>query len=93
MIQPHGGTLINKELPKIEKERILGELNEFETVQVNPQTVKVIKNIAFGIFSPLEGFMNNNDYRYVLEHMYLENNVAWPFPNRLCRKPYSFIGS
>jgi len=80
MIQPHGGTLINKKLPKIEKERILGELNEFETVQVNPQTVKVIKNIAFGIFSPLEGFMNNNDYRYVLDHMYLENNIAWPFP-------------
>jgi ATP sulfurylase len=24
--------------------------------------------------------MNNNDYRFVLEHIYLENNAAWPFP-------------
>jgi len=80
MIQPHGGTLINKELPKIEKERILGQIDEFEKIQVNPQTLKVIKNITFGVFSPLEGFMNENDYRYVLEHMYLENNVAWPIP-------------
>ncbi|MHA1491061.1 MAG: sulfate adenylyltransferase [Promethearchaeota archaeon] len=80
MIQPHGGTLINKELPKIEKERILEGLGEFEKIQVNPQTLKVIKNICFGVFSPLEGFMSENDYKAVLEHMYLENNIAWPFP-------------
>ena len=80
MIQPHGGTLINKELPKFEKERILNQLNDFEKIQVKPQTIKVIKSIVFGVFSPLEGFMNENNYRYVLEHMYLENNVAWPFP-------------
>ncbi len=80
MIQPHGGTLINKELPKFEKERILNQINDFEKIQVNPQTIKVIKNIVFGVFSPLEGFMNQNNYRYVLEHMYLENNLAWPFP-------------
>lgn len=80
MIEPHGGSLINKDLPKREKERILSQTDEFEKIQVNPQTVKVIKNIVFGVFSPLEGFMNENNYRYVLEHMYLENNVAWPFP-------------
>ena len=80
MIQPHGGSLINKDLPKVEKERILSQIDEFETIQVNPQTLKVIKNIGFGVFSPLEGFMNENNFRYVLEHMYLENNVAWPFP-------------
>ncbi|MFW9867192.1 MAG: sulfate adenylyltransferase [Candidatus Thorarchaeota archaeon] len=80
MIEPHGGRLINKELPRIEKERILEQINEFEKITVNPQLIKVIKNISFGVFSPLEGFMNENNYRYVLEHMYLENNVAWPFP-------------
>ncbi|KKM99363.1 hypothetical protein LCGC14_0577230 [marine sediment metagenome] len=80
MIQPHGGSLINKDLPKVEKKRILKEIDEFETIQVNTQTSKIIKNIGFGVFSPLEGFMNENNYRYVLEHMYLENNVAWPFP-------------
>jgi sulfate adenylyltransferase len=80
MIEPHGGRLINKELPRIEKERILEQINEFEKIKVNPQLIKVIKNISFGVFSPLEGFMNENNYRYVLEHMYLENNVAWPIP-------------
>ncbi len=80
MIQPHGGTLVNKELPKFEKERILAEVAEFEKISVKPETLKVIKNISFGVFSPLEGFMNENDYHYVLEHMYLENNVAWSIP-------------
>ena len=80
MITPHGGTLINKELPKIEKDRIIGEIDEFEMIQVRPETLKVIKNISFGVFSPLEGFMNENDFHYVLDTMYLENNIAWPFP-------------
>ena len=80
MIQPHGGTLINKELPKIEKERILEQVDEFEKIQVDSETWKVIKNIVFGVFSPLEGFMNENDTLHVLDHMYLESNIAWPFP-------------
>ncbi|MFX1279839.1 MAG: sulfate adenylyltransferase [Promethearchaeota archaeon] len=80
MIKPHGGTLVNKELPRFEKERILGEINDFERIKVRPETLKVIKNISFGVFSPLEGFMNENDYHYVLDTMYLENDIAWPFP-------------
>ncbi len=80
MIQPHGGRLVNKELPKMEKERILGESDEFYKKTVNPQTLKVIKNIAYGVFSPLEGFMNENDFHYVLDEMYLQNNLAWPIP-------------
>ena len=80
MIQPHGGNLINKELPKAEKARIIEELDEFQKIQINNQNLKVIKNIAFGVFSPLEGFMTENDYTSVLEHMYLESDVAWPIP-------------
>ncbi|MHA1376555.1 MAG: hypothetical protein ACTSR7_19930 [Promethearchaeota archaeon] len=64
MIQPHGNTLINKELPKIEKQRIIGEIDEFYKKKVNAQITKVIKNIAFGVFSPLEGFMSNKKHRF-----------------------------
>ncbi|MFW9821476.1 MAG: sulfate adenylyltransferase [Candidatus Thorarchaeota archaeon] len=80
MIEPHGGSLVNKELPKMEKERIIDQIDEFENIKVNSQTKKVIKNISYGVFSPLEGFMNRNNYEYVLEDMYLENDIAWPFP-------------
>jgi len=80
MIQPHGGTLINKELPEIERQKILREIHEFEKINVDSELMKDIKNIAFGVFSPLEGFMNENVTLSVLDHMYLENNIAWPIP-------------
>jgi sulfate adenylyltransferase len=80
MIQPHGGSLINKALPKQEKERLIGEIGEFEHIPVELSTWKEIKNISYGVFSPLEGFMVENDAINVLEHMYLENNIAWPIP-------------
>ncbi|MFX0147746.1 MAG: sulfate adenylyltransferase [Candidatus Hodarchaeota archaeon] len=80
MIAPHGGTLINKVLPQFEKDRILKQVDEFEKIQVDDDTLKVIKSISFGVFSPLEGFMNQNDYRYVLDTMYLEKDIPWPIP-------------
>jgi len=80
MIQPHGGTLINKLLPEVERQKILGELEEFEKVTVDSETWSIIKSIAYGVFSPLEGFMNRNDTIHVLDEMYLESNIAWPFP-------------
>ena len=80
MIEPHGGKLINKELPEREKQRILNQINEFEKIKIDSETWKIIKNITFGVFSPLEGFMTQNDAINVLEHMYLESGIAWPFP-------------
>ena len=80
MIEPHGGRLINKELPERKKQRILEQNNEFYKIRIDSETCKVIKNIAFGVFSPLEGFMTENDTLNVLDHMYLESEIAWPFP-------------
>jgi sulfate adenylyltransferase len=80
MIEPHGGKLINKVLPLSEKHKIIEQKDEFEKIKIDAETWKVVKNICFGVFSPLEGFMNENDTLNVLEHMYLDNNVAWPIP-------------
>ncbi|MHA1412728.1 MAG: sulfate adenylyltransferase [Promethearchaeota archaeon] len=80
MIEPHGGTLINKVLPDFEKQRIINEIDEFSIKVISPETEKVIKNIAFGVFSPLEGFMDEINFHYVLKEMRLENDIAWPIP-------------
>ncbi|MFX1274394.1 MAG: sulfate adenylyltransferase [Promethearchaeota archaeon] len=80
MIQPHGGRLINKKLPKREIERVNENFNEFIHLSVNKTTLKVIKNISNGVFSPLEGFMVENDFINVLEHMHLENDIPWSIP-------------
>jgi len=68
MIKPHGGRLINKELPEREKQRILEQNNEFEKIQTDSETWKVIKNIAFGVFSPLEGTTSLKKYKLIQKH-------------------------
>ncbi|MEJ2296331.1 MAG: sulfate adenylyltransferase, partial [Candidatus Lokiarchaeota archaeon] len=80
MIQPHGGTLINKLLPEIERQKILEEIEDFEKINVDSETCSIIKSISHGVFSPLEGFMTQNDTLHVLDEMYLESNIPWPFP-------------
>ena len=39
-----------------------------------------MENIAFGNFSPLEGFMGEGEYRNVLNHMRLSDDLPWPIP-------------
>ncbi|MFX0136224.1 MAG: sulfate adenylyltransferase [Candidatus Hodarchaeota archaeon] len=80
MIPPHGGRLINRILTDSEVNKILDQISEFPSLFIDNQCVKVIKNISFGVFSPLEGFMGNNDLTNVLESNRLENDLPWTIP-------------
>jgi len=63
-----------------EKNKILDQIFEFDKIIINSETWKVVKNICFGVFSPLEGFMIENEMESVLNNMRLENDIPWPFP-------------
>ncbi|GAG23323.1 unnamed protein product, partial [marine sediment metagenome] len=39
-----------------------------------------VEQIATGVFSPLEGFMNEDDFHSVVEKLRLSNGVIWPLP-------------
>ena len=39
-----------------------------------------ISNIAQGVFSPLNGFLNEADYRHVVEDMHLKKGEPWTIP-------------
>ncbi len=77
---PHGGKLINKVMSEREKNKILDQIFEFDKIIIDSETWKVVKNICFGVFSPLEGFMIENEIESVLNNMRLENDIPWPFP-------------
>ncbi|MFH1509276.1 MAG: sulfate adenylyltransferase [bacterium] len=80
MIQPHGGKLVNKILPKEEAEKIIGEQENYKKVQLDKEQVKDVKNIARGVYSPLEGFLGKKDYLSVLADMRLASGVVWSIP-------------
>jgi sulfate adenylyltransferase len=80
MIKPHGGKLENRVLQDGEKERVLEKAKVLPSLQLNFELVSDVENIAFGIFSPLEGFMGKEEYRNVLNQMRLSDDLPWPIP-------------
>lgn len=80
MIKPHGDTLVDRVLTKEEKEKWLNKAEQFPKLVVSSITVSDLLLIATGAFSPLEGFMNQEDYHLVCQQMRLANGLVWSIP-------------
>jgi len=80
LIRPHGGTLINREVTGLDRERLIQASAEMPKLQLNAREISDLEMIATGAFSPLEGFLGESDYRSVRANMRLANGVAWTIP-------------
>jgi len=79
-IQPHGGVLVNRVAEGSERERLLAEAAGLSVIPVNTWTISDLDLIGVGAFSPLTGFMNEADYRSVVDTMRLANGLVWSIP-------------
>ena len=79
-IQPHGGSLINREVQGAAREQLLKEAETLASITLNPWSLSDLELIAIGGFSPLTGFMNEADYSKVVEDVHLENGLVWSIP-------------
>ncbi|TJY38836.1 sulfate adenylyltransferase [Cohnella pontilimi] len=79
-IQPHGGTLINRVAEGEERTELLSKAARLPTIPVNNWTVSDLDLIGVGAFSPLTGFMNEDDYLSVVDTMRLKNGLLWSIP-------------
>jgi sulfate adenylyltransferase len=80
MIQPHGGKLIDRVLHGDAKRAALESAKGLPAVALDADALSDVENMATGVFSPLEGYMGQDDYRHVLDHMRLANDLAWTIP-------------
>lgn len=80
MIAPHGGKLIDRTLSEGEKDKAKEQAKTLPPIQLTADLVSDVENIAFGVFSPLKGFLGKEDYRSVLNHMRLANDLPWTIP-------------
>lgn len=74
MPRPHGGSLTNNfiDLSRIDKDLF--------TMDIDTGLKKEIENISFGVFSPLKGFMNEEDFTSVVKRGRLANDLPWTIP-------------
>ncbi|MFW6386792.1 MAG: sulfate adenylyltransferase [Bacillota bacterium] len=80
MIEPHGGKLVDRNVKGEEKQEILVRVQEMPRLELNFDELNTVNNIATGLFSPLEGFMNVSDYTGVVENMHLAGGTVWTIP-------------
>lgn len=79
-IPAHGGRLINRELSGVEREALLERAPSMPRITLRPREVSDLEMIANGAFSPLEGFMCEEDYVAVRGNMHLASGLPWTIP-------------
>jgi len=80
LINPHGGTLINREIQGTEREELVSKATTLPKVHLSSRQVSDLLMLAIGGYSPLDGFLNEADYTSVRDRMRLVNGVVWPIP-------------
>jgi sulfate adenylyltransferase len=77
--KPHGGKLVNRVLDSTQIEN-MRDVDELPKITVDKETWTDIRNIAEGVFSPLEGFMGQEDFLNVVHEGRLSNGTPWTIP-------------
>lgn len=75
MSKPHGGKLINR---LVKKES--SDVEELPKLEINTDLSEDVLNISNGVFSPLEGFLYDNDLESVVKEKRLADDTPWTIP-------------
>ncbi|GBB83334.1 hypothetical protein RclHR1_10060007 [Rhizophagus clarus] len=78
---PHGGVLKDlhaRDAPK--KEQLLAEVEKLPSIVLTDRQLCDLELIMNGGFSPLEGFMNQEDYQSVVDNLRLNNGLLFSMP-------------
>jgi len=72
MINAHGGKLVNRVTST--------DSSGLFSIDISADLANDVENIADGIFSPLEGFLNQQNFESVISKGRLANDIAWTIP-------------
>ncbi len=90
--RPHGGRLVYRVATGRRREALLEEAREVSRLDVGLERAIDLLDIAYGAFSPLEGFLIQEDYISVLEDMRLHDDTPWTIPIVLDVDPAEIAG-
>jgi sulfate adenylyltransferase len=80
LIEPHGGTLRVLYLPSDEAADLKREAAGYPSWDLSQRQLCDLKLLLNGGFSPLTGFLAEQDYQEVVEAMRLLDGTLWPIP-------------
>jgi sulfate adenylyltransferase len=80
LVQPHGGTLIDRVVPPSEAEAFRAEARSLPSLVLDARELADLELIATGAASPLTGFLGSADYESVLARLRLADGTVWPLP-------------
>lgn len=78
-LSPHGGKLVYRVVEDKEKAKELAKKAKVR-IPVRGQIARECISIAYGFFSPLEGFMGAKDVDSVVHNMTLSSGYVWSIP-------------
>ena len=78
--EPHGGELKKLYLPADQVEAAKEAAGGYASWDLTERQLCDIELLLNGAFSPLDGFLNKDDYDSVVETMRLKSGVLWPIP-------------
>ncbi|PWG64138.1 bifunctional sulfate adenylyltransferase/adenylylsulfate kinase [Sediminicurvatus halobius] len=80
LIAPHGGTLVELQLPAEEAEAEKARAAEYPSWDLTERQLCDLELLLNGGFSPLTGFLGRADYERVVQEMRLTDGTLWPIP-------------
>ena len=78
--EPHGGELKDLYLSPEDAEQEKAKAKDYPSLDLKARQLCDLELLLNGAFSPLEGFLNKDDYESVVKTMRLANGVLWPMP-------------
>jgi sulfate adenylyltransferase len=80
LIEPHGGKLVNRILEADKASALLKESKNLPVIKLSPREQCDLEMIAIGAFSPLTGFVGEEEFHTICNEMKLPNGLPWPAP-------------
>jgi sulfate adenylyltransferase len=80
LIPPHGGRLMQCCLPEGERQSALQAAQTLPRLTLSERNLADLECIATGVYSPLEGFVSEQNYHSIVSEMRLSNGLAWSIP-------------
>jgi sulfate adenylyltransferase len=80
LIAPHGGELVVNLASEAERSELQESLKGLSQITIGSRQLADLEMLANGAYSPLRGFMTQEDYIEVVNTMHLVNGLPWSIP-------------